>query len=59
MATALNLENNMTYELNEQQRAQIYAVLFHWKHILFKEHNMPEVDKLLEMFENKTKTERL
>ena len=49
----------MTYELNEQQRAQIYAVLFHWKYTLFKEHNMPEVDKLLEMFDNKTKTERL
>lgn len=40
----------MMYELNEQQRFQIYAVLWHWKHVLFKEHDMPITDELLKIF---------
>lgn len=41
----------MMYELNEQQRFQIYAVLWHWKHVLFKEHDMPITDELLKIFD--------
>ena len=40
----------MTYELNEQQRTQIYAVLWHWKHVLFPEFNMPITEELIEIF---------
>lgn len=50
MDIVLNLLNDMTYELNEQQRTQLFAVLWHWKHVLFKEHNMPITDELLNIF---------
>ena len=51
MDIVLNLLNDMMYELNEQQRVQIHAVLWHWKHVLFKEHNMPVTDDLLKIFD--------
>lgn len=40
----------MMYELNEQQRTQVFTVLWHWKHVLFKEHDMPITDELLDIF---------
>lgn len=40
----------MMYELNEQQRTQLFTVLWHWKHVLFKEHDMPITDELLDIF---------
>lgn len=41
----------MTYELNERQRTQIYAVLWHWKHVVFPDQNMPITDELLKIFD--------
>lgn len=41
----------MKYELNEQQRLQIYAVLWHWRHVQFPSEYMPLTDELLKIFD--------
>ena len=41
----------MKYELNEQQRTQIYAVLWHWRHVQFPNEYMPLTDELLQLFD--------